>query len=261
MYTKTIGLWQKSQGLIDGAEWYFLTADYAFGHDLYRVSSRFLEENGGIILGNDMVPTNTLDYSSYILKIRQADPDFIYINLAGVDQTTFLKQYREYGLRLSAGRRRHGHGAVLGGRARIAVRPLAEPLVPWPRQPGGSGLHRAPSSSKYGKPPDNQAWGDYMGVKILLQGDRRDRRHRQHGAGRVSGKRRGVRHPEGPARQVPRLGPPAAAGDVRGSGQGAVRVPRTSGTSSSSSSCSPGRIEDLELIQPTQEENACNFEA
>lgn len=98
MYTKTIGLWQERQGLIDGAKWYFLTADYAFGHDLYRVSSKFLEENGGINLGNDMVPTNTLDYSAYILKIRQANPDFVYINLAGVDQTTFLKQYKEYGL-------------------------------------------------------------------------------------------------------------------------------------------------------------------
>ena len=42
MYTKTIGLWQQRQGLIDGAKWYFLTADYAFGHDLYRVSSKFL---------------------------------------------------------------------------------------------------------------------------------------------------------------------------------------------------------------------------
>ncbi len=44
MYTKTIGTWQKQQNLIKGAKWYFLTADYAFGHDLYRVSSRFLQE-------------------------------------------------------------------------------------------------------------------------------------------------------------------------------------------------------------------------
>jgi branched-chain amino acid transport system substrate-binding protein len=62
------------------------------------VSSRFLQENGGIILGNDLVPTNSTDYSAYILKIRNAKPDFVYICLAGVDQTTFLKQYKEYGL-------------------------------------------------------------------------------------------------------------------------------------------------------------------
>ena len=42
MYTKTIGTWQKQKNLIKGAKWYFLTADYAFGHDLYKVSSRFL---------------------------------------------------------------------------------------------------------------------------------------------------------------------------------------------------------------------------
>ena len=75
-----------------------LTADYAFGHDLFRVSSRFLSENGGKVLANEMVPTNTADYSAYILKVRQAKPDFVYINLAGVDQTTFLKQYKEYNL-------------------------------------------------------------------------------------------------------------------------------------------------------------------
>src|SRR3990172_4888129 len=85
MYTKTIGQWQKGKNLIRGANWYMLTADYAFGHDLFRVSSRFLKENGGTVMANDMVPTNTPDYSAYILKLRQAKPDFVYINLAGTE--------------------------------------------------------------------------------------------------------------------------------------------------------------------------------
>jgi branched-chain amino acid transport system substrate-binding protein len=59
MYTKTIGRWQLSKNLIKGAKWYMLTADYAFGHDLHRVSSRFLSEHGGTVMANDMVPTNT----------------------------------------------------------------------------------------------------------------------------------------------------------------------------------------------------------
>src|SRR6266545_273394 len=134
MYTKTIGTWQKQQNLIKGAKWYFLTADYAFGHDLYKVSSRFLQENGGVILGNDMVPTNSPDYSAYILKIRNAKPDFVYINLAGVDQTTFLKQYKEYGLTV----------------------PQA---VAFTKKFVG----------QFGYPPDNQAWGDYVAAKILTQ--------------------------------------------------------------------------------------------
>lgn len=168
MYTKTIGTWQKAENKIRGAKWYMLTADYAFGHDLFRVSTRFLTENGGTVVNNDMVPTGTSDYSAYILKIRQAKPDFVYINLAGVDQTTFLKQYKEYNLPFP----------IAGG--------VMDTIPFW-----GAGIdslsgywqslwyHELPVpaaqaftkrfSDKYGFPPDNQAWGDYVGVKIMVQ--------------------------------------------------------------------------------------------
>jgi branched-chain amino acid transport system substrate-binding protein len=168
MYTKTIGHWQKARNLIKGARWYFLTADYAFGHDLYRVSSRFLEENGGVNLGNDMVPTNTSDYSAYILKIRQAKPDFVYLNLAGVDQTTFLKQYREYNLpyALAGGVMdtvpfwAAGIDALSGHWQSLWFHGLTLPAsVAFTRR----------FSDKFGGPPDNQAWGDYTAVRILAQ--------------------------------------------------------------------------------------------
>ena len=168
MYTKTIGHWQKEKNLIKGARWYFLTADYAFGHDLYRVSSRFLEENGGVNLGNDMVPTNTSDYSAYILKIRQAKPDFVYLNLAGVDQTTFLKQYREYNLpyALAGGVMdtvpfwAAGIDALSGHWQSLWFHGLTLPA---------SVAFTKRFSDKYGGPPDNQAWGDYTAVRILAQ--------------------------------------------------------------------------------------------
>lgn len=168
MYTKTIGHWQKAKNLIKGARWYFLTADYAFGHDLYRVSSRFLEENGGVNLGNDMVPTNTSDYSAYILKIRQAKPDFVYLNLAGVDQTTFLKQYREYNLpyALAGGVMdtvpfwAAGIDALSGHWQSLWFHGLTLPAaVAFTKR----------FSDKFGGPPDNQAWGDYTAVRIIAQ--------------------------------------------------------------------------------------------
>lgn len=168
MYTKTIGTWQKAENKIRGAKWYMLTADYAFGHDLFRVSSRFLKENGGELVNNDMVPTNTPDYSAYILKIRQARPDFVYINLAGVDQTTFLKQYREYNLPYP----------VAGG--------VMDTIPFWAAGIDSISGHwqslwyhelNIPSAQaftkrfrdKNGFPPDNQAWGDYVGVMIMAQ--------------------------------------------------------------------------------------------
>jgi branched-chain amino acid transport system substrate-binding protein len=168
MYTKTIGHWQKAKNVIKGARWYFLTADYAFGHDLYRVSSRFLQENGGINLGNDMVPTGTTDFSAYILKIRQAKPDFVYLNLAGVDQTTFLKQYREYNLpfQLAGGVMdtvpfwAAGIDALSGHWQSLWFHGLTMP---------GAVAFTKRFTDKFGMPPDNQAWGDYTAVRILLQ--------------------------------------------------------------------------------------------
>ena len=168
MYTKTIGTWQKQQNLIKGAKWYFLTADYAFGHDLYKVSSRFLQENGGVNLGNDMVPTNSPDYSAYILKIRNAKPDFVYINLAGVDQTTFLKQYKEYGLSfpLAGGVMdtipfwAAGIDSLSGHWQSLWYHTLTVPqAVAFTKKFIG----------QFGYPPDNQAWGDYVAAKILMQ--------------------------------------------------------------------------------------------
>jgi len=168
MYTKTIGTWQKANNLIKGAKWYFLTADYAFGHDLYRVSSRFLQENGGINLGNDLVPTNSPDYSAYILKIRNAKPDLVYICLAGVDQTTFLKQYKEYGLSypLAGGVMdtipfwAAGIDSISGYWQSLWYHGLTTPQ---------SIAFTKKFIGQFGYPPDNQAWGDYVAAKILCQ--------------------------------------------------------------------------------------------
>jgi hypothetical protein len=158
---KRIGEWQKRQGLIKGAKWYMLTADYAFGHDLAKVSTRFLQENGGIVVQNDLVPTNTPDYSPYILKIRQANPDFVYLNLAGVDQTTFLKQFKEFGLpyKLAGGVMdtipfwAAGIDALSGYWQSLWYHGLTSK--------GAEAFTKA-FTAKYGGPPDNQAWGDYM---------------------------------------------------------------------------------------------------
>jgi branched-chain amino acid transport system substrate-binding protein len=168
MYTKTIGHWQQSKNLIKGAKWYMLTADYAFGHDLHRVSSRFLKEHGGTVMANDLVPTNTPDYSAYILKLRQAKPDFVYLNLAGTDQTTFLKQYREYSMPfpLAGGVMdtvpfwAAGIDALSGHWQSLWYHGLTVPAAQ---------AFTKRFTDKHGVPPDNQAWGDYVGVRILLQ--------------------------------------------------------------------------------------------
>src|SRR3954451_13846144 len=74
MYVKTVGRSFLRDGLVKGKKWYSLTADYAFGHDLLKVSKRFMEANGGNFAGDDLVPTDAADFSAYLLKIREAKP-------------------------------------------------------------------------------------------------------------------------------------------------------------------------------------------
>ena len=166
MYTKTIGNWQNRAGNVNGKDFYMLTADYAFGHDLARVSTRFLTENGGNVMANELVATNTPDYSPYILKIKAAKPDFVYINLAGADQTTFLKQYKEYGLNYAvsggvmdtAGFWAAGIDSITGYWQSLWYHGMNTP---------SSQAFAKAFTQKYKKPPENQAWGDYIGVKIM----------------------------------------------------------------------------------------------
>jgi branched-chain amino acid transport system substrate-binding protein len=168
MYTRTVIAWLHEQGLVRGKRWYALTADYAFGHDLFRISNKFMTEDGAQNVGNDLVPTNTQDYSSYILKIRQARPDFVYSCLAGIDLTNFLKQYKEYGLSYP----------VTGGANDTALFWLAgidscsgywQSMWYHTLNTPGSLAFVKRFQAKFGHPPENQAWQDYTAARVIAQ--------------------------------------------------------------------------------------------
>jgi branched-chain amino acid transport system substrate-binding protein len=168
MYVKTVGRSFLRDGLVKGKKWYSLTADYAFGHDLLKVSKRFMEGNGGNFAGDDLVPTDATDFSAYLLKIREAKPDLVVINLAGNQITNFLKQYAEFGLTFPVG----GFGfdtalAWAAGKGNfVGTWPVVwHHLVDTP----GSKTFVAAFTKKYSKPPENQAWGDYISMKIVAQ--------------------------------------------------------------------------------------------
>src|SRR5215813_12771318 len=168
MYVKTAGRSFLKSGLVKGKRWYSLTADYAFGHDLLKVAKRFMEGNGGNFAGDDLVPTDATDFSAYLLKIREAKPDLVVINLAGNQITNFLKQYAEFGLTFPVG----GFGfdtalAWAAGKGNfVGTWPVVwHHLIDTP----GSKKFVSAFTKKYGKPPENQAWGDYVAAKIVAQ--------------------------------------------------------------------------------------------
>ena len=168
MYVEGVGSYLLRDNLVKGKKWYTLTADYAFGHDLARVAKKFLEKHGGQLVGDELVPTDVTDFSPYLLKIRQAQPDIVASNLAGNQITNFLKQYNEYGLKFPVA----GFGfdtAVAWGAGKgnfFGIWPLVwHHLVDTP----SSKKYVAAFQQKYGKPPENQSWGDYNSLKIVAQ--------------------------------------------------------------------------------------------
>jgi branched-chain amino acid transport system substrate-binding protein len=82
-----------------GKRWYHITASFAFGQDILRSSRELLKQAGGTEVGSDEVPLNTADFSSFILKIRQAKPDVVVGGLSAGDLSTFLKQWNELGMK------------------------------------------------------------------------------------------------------------------------------------------------------------------
>lgn len=163
-YVSAIGQWLIKRRKLN--RWYVLTADYAFGHDLSRCSKRLLTQHGGQEIANDLIPTGTTDFSSYMIKIRNAKPDLVFMNLAGADITNFLKQYKEFGFNIEVS------GGVMDTAQAWAVGPDAMtgvfPLVWYHKNTAkGSQEFAAAFEKKDGKPPENQAWGDYVGVKVI----------------------------------------------------------------------------------------------
>jgi branched-chain amino acid transport system substrate-binding protein len=168
MMVLAVGNYLKSENMIKGKKWYSLTADYAFGHDLFRVAKKFVTENGGEFIGEELVPTDATDFSPYLLKIRQAQPDIVASNLAGNQITNFIKQYAEYGLQFPI----TGFGfdtAVAWGAGQgnfSGIWPLIwHHLVDSP----SSKKYVEAFTRKYGKPPENQSWGDYNSLRIVAQ--------------------------------------------------------------------------------------------
>ena len=81
-----------------GDSWFFLTADYAFGHALERDTSAAVEANGGTVLGKVRHPLNTSDFSSFLLQAQSSKAKVIGLANAGGDTINSIKQAAEFGI-------------------------------------------------------------------------------------------------------------------------------------------------------------------
>lgn len=155
-----------------GKKVYFLTPSYAFGQDVLRSARSRLKENGMTEVGVDEVPVNTADYSSYILKIRQAKPDVVLGGLVGGDFSNFLKQWNEMGMKDKI-----PYVAVavtdtdfwdVGPQASAGIY-----VKPWyynnPKNTAAEKKFTADFEKKYGQPPSDKAWSGWIAMRSLLE--------------------------------------------------------------------------------------------
>ena len=164
----TVGQALVRDNMVRGKKVFSLTSDYLFGHDLSRVAKKFFAANGGTIVDDELVSTDASDFSPYLIKIRQARPDFVSTNLAGNQVTNFVKQYAEFGLPYpvvgfnlnTADAWAAGEGNLGGIWPTVWHHDLNTP---------GSRAFTAVFVKKYGKVPENHAWIEYVSLKILAQ--------------------------------------------------------------------------------------------
>ena len=83
---------------VGGDTWFFLTADYAFGHALERNTAGVVTATGGKVLGAVRHPLNTSDFSSFLLQAQSSKAKVIGLANAGGDTTNSIKQAAEFGI-------------------------------------------------------------------------------------------------------------------------------------------------------------------
>jgi branched-chain amino acid transport system substrate-binding protein len=81
-----------------GDSWFFLTADYAFGHALERDTGAVVEANGGKVLGKVRHPLNTNDFSSFLLQAQTSKAKIVGLANAGGDTINSIKAGAEFGI-------------------------------------------------------------------------------------------------------------------------------------------------------------------
>jgi branched-chain amino acid transport system substrate-binding protein len=81
-----------------GKTWFFLTADYAFGHALERDTSAVVVKNGGKVVGQVRHPINTQDFSSFLLQAQASKAQIVGLSNAGGDTINSIKQAAEFGI-------------------------------------------------------------------------------------------------------------------------------------------------------------------
>ncbi|SFU17240.1 amino acid/amide ABC transporter substrate-binding protein, HAAT family [Mesorhizobium sp. YR577] len=81
-----------------GDSWYFVAADYAFGHAMVRDSTEVITKSGGKVVGTAWHPLGTTDFASYLLQAQSSGANVVAFVSGGSDFINVVKQANEFGI-------------------------------------------------------------------------------------------------------------------------------------------------------------------
>ena len=81
-----------------GKDWFFITADYAFGHALQKTASDVVTHSGGKVMGSVKVPLSTADFSSYMLQAQSSGAKILGLANSGNDFIASVKAANDFGV-------------------------------------------------------------------------------------------------------------------------------------------------------------------
>ncbi|HEY0489885.1 MAG TPA: ABC transporter substrate-binding protein, partial [Telluria sp.] len=97
----TIALARGTGGAIvkqGGKSWFFLTADYAFGHSLENDTTDVIKKSGGTVVGSVKHPLSASDFSSFLLQAQNSKAQILGLANAGGDAINSIKAAAEFGI-------------------------------------------------------------------------------------------------------------------------------------------------------------------
>jgi branched-chain amino acid transport system substrate-binding protein len=171
--------WSMPHGLVDatvkegGDTWYFITADYAFGHSLEKDSASFVVAANGKVLGEALAPfPGTTDFSSFLVQAKASGAKVLGLANGGTDTVNCIKQASEFGL-MKGGMKVAGliflihdvHGVGLSSAQGVL---LTEPFY-WNRTDGTREFAKRFAVKMPGNVPGSVHAGQYSAVTHYLK--------------------------------------------------------------------------------------------
>jgi branched-chain amino acid transport system substrate-binding protein len=154
-----------------GDSWFFITADYAFGHQLEKDTAEIVKESGGKVLGAVRHPLSIADFSSFLLQAQASKAKIVGLANAGVDTINSVKQAAEFGL-VAGGQRLAGMLVTLAEVHGLGLQ-SAQGLVLtegyyWDLNDRSRALAKK-FQARTGRPPNMVHAGTYSSVRTYLK--------------------------------------------------------------------------------------------